>query len=31
MIKTLVDGGAYVVGVDYAEPALEKLVFGGKR
>jgi ABC-type multidrug transport system ATPase subunit len=29
VVKTLIDGGAYVVSVDYAEPALEKLVFGG--
>jgi ABC-type multidrug transport system ATPase subunit len=31
VIKALIESGAYVVGVDYAEPALEKLVFGGRR
>ena len=31
VLKALIDCGAYVVSVDYAEPALEKLVFGGKK
>jgi ABC-2 type transport system ATP-binding protein len=31
VLKALIDCGAYVVSVDYAEPALEKLVFGGRR
>ncbi len=31
VLKALIDCGAYVVSVDYAEPALEKLVFGGRK
>ena len=27
-IKQLMEEGAYVVGVDYAEPELERMVFG---
>jgi ABC-type multidrug transport system ATPase subunit len=28
--STLIDGGAYVVSIDYLEPALDRLMFGGK-
>ncbi|MGA3020826.1 MAG: ABC transporter ATP-binding protein [Candidatus Micrarchaeales archaeon] len=29
-VSRLMDGGAYVVSIDYFEPALDKLMFGGK-
>jgi ABC-type multidrug transport system ATPase subunit len=29
-VSRLIEGGAYVISIDYIEPALDKLMFGGK-